>query len=349
MVIRLRTAFFIALSVLGVWFLYIEREILTPFVLAAIFAYIFNPLVSLLSSKIKLPRTISIILIWVIILGAIFVFGVIIGRRAVDESSGLLKYIQEWISTAKDQTKVVPEFLRPTVNETFSSLQKTALTTSVSFFSIFPQAISGVIGFFIFLVSSFYFLKEGGSVLGKFLNLIPSDYRVEAEILIRKINVVLGNYLRGQLLVILVSFTLFLIFYSLLGVNFALVLALLSGFLEIVILIGPIVAGGLAVAVVLLNGVSNFNLSPIQAALVVIIGSFIIRQFQDYIITPHIMGKVVRLHPLVILFSVLAGGHIAGILGLVLAVPVAAVVRIILEYTLDKINERARPASIKNT
>ncbi|MEX2007266.1 MAG: AI-2E family transporter [Candidatus Levyibacteriota bacterium] len=340
MTIRLRTVFFIILALLTCWFLYLERAILAPFVLAAIFAYIFNPVVSFLSSKIKLPRTISIILIWAIIIGVLIVGGMFIVRRAVVELAGLKEYIQDWTAMAKTQAIALPEFVRPTLNETLSSLQKTVLTTSISLFSVFPQAVSGVISFFIFLVSSFYFLKEGRNVFDKFLNFIPQDYRLEAEILLRKINEVLGDYLRGQLLVILTSFLLFFAFYTIIGVKFALMLALVAGFLEVVVLIGPLVSGVLAVIVVLLSGVSNFNLSLLQAVAVVIVGNFIIRQIQDYVITPGIMGKVVKLHPLIILFAVLAGGHMAGILGLVLAVPIAAVIRIILLFVVDKINEK---------
>lgn len=340
MYIRLRTVFFITLGLLTLWFFYIEREILSPFILAAIFAFIFNPVVSFLSSKIKFPRTISIILIWAIILGVLAVGGMFIVRRAVAESAGLKEYVQDWTAIAKTQIIALPEFARPTLNEALSSLQKTILTTSISLFAVFPQAVSGVISFFIFLVSSFYFLKEGRNVFDKFLNVIPRDYRLEVEILLRKINEVLGDYLRGQLLVILTSFLMFFSFYTIIGVKFALILALIAGFLEVVVLIGPFVAGILAVIVVLISGVSNFNLNLLQAVVVVTVGNFIIRQIQDYVVTPGIMGKAVKLHPLVILFAVLAGGHIAGILGLVLAVPIAAVIRIILIFSLDKINER---------
>lgn len=340
MTLRLRTAFFIIIGLLTLWFLYTEREILSPFVLAAIFAYIFNPVVSFLSSKIKFPRTISIILIWAIIIGVLSLAGMLVVKRAIIESAGLKEYIQQWAKMATSQIGILPEFIRPTFNEALTSLQKAVLTSSISLFAIFPQAISGIIDLSLFLVSTFYFLKEGSGIFDKFLNTIPNYYRLETEILLRKINVVLGDYLRGQLLVILSSFIMFFTFFTVLGIDFALMLALIAGFLEVVVLIGPMVSGILVVVVVLLTGASNFNLNPIQAALVVVVGSFIIRQIQDYVVTPHIMGRVVKVHPLVILFAVIAGGHMAGILGLVLAVPIAAVIRVVLEFSLDKISER---------
>ena len=91
--------------------------------------------------------------------------------------------------------------------------------------------------------------------------------------------------------------------------------------------------------VVFIIGVSNFGLSPLQAVIAVIVIYTVIRQVQDYLINPYVMGKITKLHPLIILFAVIAGEHTAGILGLILAVPIAGVIKIIFEYSLDKINE----------
>jgi len=129
---------------------------------------------------------------------------------------------------------------------------------------------------------------------------------------------------------------------SILGIKFALVLAIFSGFAELVPLIGPIVAGGVAASTAFITQSSNFALSPEQLVLTVIIIYFIVRQFEDYFVIPHIMGKITRLHPLVILFAVLAGGHIGGVMGLILAVPVAGMLRILLEFCLDKINRSSK-------
>lgn len=349
MVIRLRTAFFVILGAIIVWFLYLERGILTPFIVAAIFAYIFNPIVSFLSSRIKLPRAVSVIIIWAIIISILSFGGYWFVKRAIAESVALRSFLRDWIPNARAQIYLLPEFARPTINEALSSLQKTLIGSSISLFAIFPQAISGIISFFIFFISSIYFLHDGRNFFDKFLLAIPKEHRIDAEILLRKINVALGDYLRGQLLVILVSFSMFLVFFTVLGVRFSFILALISGFLEVIPLLGPYAAGALAVTVVLLTGASHFDLSPFQATLVVVIGSFLIRQVQDYLITPRIMGRVVRVHPLVVLFAIIAGGNVAGILGMILAVPTAAVVKVLLEYSMDKVNDASLPKSTKNT
>jgi predicted PurR-regulated permease PerM len=140
-------------------------------------------------------------------------------------------------------------------------------------------------------------------------------------------------------LVIFVSLVLF-ICLTIIGVKFALILAIFSGFAEIVPIIGPIFATAVAAIVAYMGGTSNFGLDPFRTALVVIAVYFVVRQIQDYLINPYIMGKITKLHPLIILFAVLAGEHTAGILGLLIAVPLAGVIKIIFEYSLDVITDK---------
>jgi len=127
-------------------------------------------------------------------------------------------------------------------------------------------------------------------------------------------------------LVFFVALILF-ICLTILGVKFSLILAVFSGFAEIVPIIGPIVAVTVAALIGFLGGTASFGLSPIQLVVAIIIVYTVVRQVQDYFITPYVMGKITQLHPLIILFAVIAGGHTAGMVGLILAVPVAGVVK----------------------
>lgn len=340
MTIRLKTLFFIAIGILTIWFLYIERAILSPFVLAAIAAYIFNPVVNLLSLKVGLNRTLSVVIIYVFIVAAIVAFGVVLTGRFMNESFEFTSYVKTLSTTAREQIDGLPSWLKPTAQEALVALEHSKLLTPQHLLALFPAAISRIVSFIIFLFASFYFLKEGRRMVDKFLNLAPDNYRVELEILTNRMNAVLGGYLRGQIfMVFLVSLILF-IFLSILGVKFALILAIFSGFAEIVPIIGPIVAASVAAIVVYITGTSNFPLHPFQAAGVIVLIYFVVRQFQDYFITPQVMGKITKLHPLVIFFAVLAGEHVGGIIGLILAVPVAGIIRILFEYSMDKVYEQ---------
>lgn len=340
MTIRLRTAFFLVLGIIILWFVYLERAIFTPFILAAIFAYIINPLVTFLSEKGRLPRTLAIIAVFALILGVLIFGSITLSKRVLEESSQLQQFAQTLKETANFQIESLPDWARPAAQDILTSLNESKFLALS--FSIVPRAVSGVISFVIFLFAGFFFLKEGRSFVDKILNFAPNQYKIEIEILLRKVNSVFGGYLRGQLfLVLFVSSAIFLAL-SILGVKFALVLAVFSGFAEIVPFVGPIVAGGIAAAVAFITQTSNFSLNPLQLVLFVVLIYFVVRQFEDYFLVPYVMAKITKLHPLVIFFAVLAGGHIAGILGLILAVPIAGMIRILLEFSLDKINSSSR-------
>lgn len=339
MTIRLRTAFFIIIGLLVLWFIYLERAILTPFILAAIFAYIFNPVVNFFSEKIKLPRVLSVIIIYIIILSVLVTGGLFVSKRFFDESSELRNFINTFFKTAREQIAFLPDWFSPTAKDALTSFQKSKIFQTQSLFTLFPEAISRIVSFFIFLFAGFFFLKEGRSIFDKFLNIIPNDYKVEVEILVRKINTVFGRYLRGQIFMVFLVALILYILLSVLGIKFALLLAVFSGFAEIVPIIGPIIAAIVSAFVVLTTGTVNFSLTPLEGAIAVGVIYFVTRHFQDYFIVPYVMGKITDLHPLMIFFAVLAGGHTFGILGFILAVPVAAIIKILLEFSLEKINK----------
>jgi predicted PurR-regulated permease PerM len=342
MTLRLRSAFFIATGILVLWFLYFERAILTPFILAAIFAYIFNPIVNFFSHWLKLPRTLSVLIIYLVIISIVVLSAITLSKRVVEESSELGNQVTIITNTAKQQVSSLPEWARPTLNDALKTFQTTKTISFSSIFSVFPRAFSGIISLIIFLFAAFYFLKEGRNMSDRALNFVPNDYKIEVEILLRRINSILGGYLRGQVFLVFFVALILFICLTILGVKFSLILAVFSGFAEIVPIIGPIVAATVAALVAFLGGTANFGLSPIQLAIAIIIVYTVVRQVQDYFVTPYVMGKITQLHPLIILFAVIAGGHTAGVIGLILAVPIAGIVKIIFEYSLDKINGREK-------
>ncbi len=339
MTINLRTSFFVFLTVLTVWILYIERTILTPFVLGLVFAYIFNPVINFFYRYIKLPRTLSIIVVYFTIVGLFVFSGVALTKQITNESSELKSFINQLPETTENQINSLPAWIKPGALDMFAFIERPRSISSVYVFNFFPQALTRIIGFFIFLFAGFYFLKDGKLMFKSLLDVVPSNYKSDLELLFSRINNVLRGYLRGQVfMVFLISLILYAAL-SIVGVKFALILAIFSGFAEIIPIIGPIFAGAIAGLVTLANNNLSFGLNPLQGAIVVIIIYFVVRQIQDYFIAPGIMGRIVKLHPLVILFAVLAGQHLWGILGVILAVPITGVIRILLEFSLEKVNK----------
>lgn len=337
---RAQTWFFIVIGILGILFLYAERAILSPFILAGVFAYLLNPLVNYFSKNFKVPRTFSILIIYGILIG-VFVFSTLsLSVHLFEESSELRKSATQMLLHAKTQLSVLPDWARPTAYQLLTELQKSRFINLVNMPSLFPfvsQAISRVISFLIFLFSGFYFLKDGQRYIDSLTKRIPKTKRKDIEILISKTNSVLGGYLRGEVILIIIMSIFTYIALTIVGVKYAVSLAVFSGFAEIVPLVGPIIAATVAALVAFFGGVSHFNLAPLSAALLVILIYFVLRHAEDYFIAPHIMGRVTKLPAFIIFFAVIAGGHVAGVLGLLLAVPVAAIIKILLEYALEKV------------
>ena len=325
---------FIAITAI---FLYSVRSVLTPFVLGAVFAYVLNPAVIFLEKRIKLPKTLAVVTVFLIVVVLIGAVSTEIGIRLAQETKEFSlesKYVN---SLTNFKLEILPAWLRPSVRETLDSVNPARIFRPDRVWPYFSGALSGIGSVFIFLITGFYFLKEGSKFVERATSFFPNINRVDVAILIRKINSALNNYLRGQVyLIILMSFVTWLVL-SFLGVRYAVMIGIFTGLAEIVPVIGPLVAGTVAVLVALFDGVPMFGTTPIGVGLIVASAYFIMGRLEDIFVVPFVIGRATKLHPLVILFAVLAGGQLWGILGMIFAVPIAAIVRVSAEFLLARL------------
>ena len=335
---QMRTVGLIILGLLIIWFVYLSRSILTPFILAAIFAYILNPVIAFFSDRTKLNRVYFIILLYIVFFALLGWIGTFITGKIIFEVRELGGESQLLLRNAESFIATLPFWLQGYGREALVSVQEAFTIEPGAIVPIFSGAASRLFATITFLFASFYMLKDGSKFVDGLLLFFPGERKLEAEILLRRINAILGNYLRGQLALVLLMATFGFIIFSFLGVRFSLLLGLLIGFAEIVPMIGPIIAGVVVTLVSMFDGVSGFGLPPVYDGLLVVGAYIILNQIENYIVIPQVMGRITNLHPLIIFFSVLAGGNLFGILGFILAVPVAASLRIILEYWLDRLS-----------
>ncbi len=337
---RKRDILYAGMALLGLWLIYIERSVLTPFLLAAGFAYILNPFVSILSHKMRLPRTLSIGLVYLVIITILVYSGIFIGERLGRESAELSGEAKVLVRALETQTLSLPDYLQEPVKEIIESTRASLLLAPRKALPYFSTALSKTINFLVFLVAAFYFLKDGQKFIDAWENLFPEDTRVEVEVVLRKINHVLGNYLRAELLLVLIIATLSFIALTLMGVKYALILAVFTGFAELIPYVGLTVATMVAAVVAYFDGVSGLGLSPLYESLVVAAVYIVLDQLKDLFIVPQVLGRTAKLHPLVILLAVLAGGHLFGVIGFIVAVPLVASGKIVLEYALEKTSQK---------
>jgi predicted PurR-regulated permease PerM len=126
---------------------------------------------------------------------------------------------------------------------------------------------------------------------------------------------------------------------SLLKIKFAIILSLTTGILEVIPIAGPIAATTIATIVALFQVGTPFGISNISLAAIIIFAYFILRQMEDYFIIPNVASRFVKVHPVVAIFALLVGGTIGGVLGLFLAIPTAAILKVFSEYIYLKLTE----------
>jgi predicted PurR-regulated permease PerM len=167
------------------------------------------------------------------------------------------------------------------------------------------------------------------------LRFVPPEHRAHVDAVSTAIHRVLARYIRGQLLlIVLMSTVTFLALEWIFHLPYALWIGVLTGVLEVIPLVGPITAGVVACSV----GFASGGL-PEAAALAVMY--FVLRQTEDQLVMPLVVGRAVHVHPLVTIFAVLTAEKVAGVLGMVLAVPIAAAVKVVLDYAYPR--EPLRP------
>jgi predicted PurR-regulated permease PerM len=209
--------------------------------------------------------------------------------------------------------------------------------------SFFGGAFSAVIisierlaQFLLFMIVTFYLLLDAPHIGSYFKRLIPVSQRDEVVDVAQRVNRVLSQYMRAQLILIVIMSTASFVVLSIMGVRFAIVLAPIVGILEIFPIIGPFAAITL-VTIVAMFSPPHYGLSHTSSALVVALVFFALRQIEDYAVIPNIVGHAVRLHPALILFAVAAGTTFGGALGLFLAVPVTGALKVLGSYLYQKL------------
>lgn len=341
--INLRTIFYIATGILIVWLLFLNRTILTPFILAMIFAYIFTPLINLFYKRLRIPRIVSIILVYILLIGSAILVTDLITRAVIKDFLGLRSNFDGFVMSLQRDINTLPDIVRPYVQDyiDYYAGNNVVEKTPISPLPLFSRAFFGILSLFIFLFSSFFFLKDGHKMIDRLLSIFPEKNRKEISDVLIDINKALANYLRGQMVLIASMIIMLGVSFNILGVKYALTISILSSIFEIVPIIGPIVAGVIGTFIIVISGgVMHFQLNMLQTAVIVALIYLVSRYLQDYLITPFVIGKATKLHPLIILFSVIVGQHLYGVLGVILAVPVAATVKIVYEFLLDKVNKK---------
>lgn len=304
-------------------FLWVVREIIVIMVLAFILASAMDPMVDYFSKK-RIPRAVSVLTVYILVLGLAAVVIYLLVPPVIEQ----LKVLQNNLPTysAVLQEKLGSSWMgNIDVANFFNGLLTDNGETSVvsRTFGVF----NGILGFLTVLVISFYLVAEEKGMKEFIAALIPHQHQTFTVELLEKIQHKMGLWIIGQIILSLSIFVLTWIGLTLLGVKYALFLALLAGLLEVVPYIGPFLS---AVPGIFFAFIQNPTLAVVVALLYLII-----QKTEGYVLVPKIMEKTVGTSPLVVLVALLIGFKLAGIVGLLIAVPLASAITVVVNEFLS--------------
>ena len=327
---RRRVRLIVLLVVVG-FVLWLARSVIGPFVVAGMLAYAFSPVVSGVQERTGWPRALIVglgYMILFVVVGALaYVAAEKAGAEWRDLSSGHRDIVYEALHRLVGSNSIVIAGNAYSVKDLADQIHSAILgllKTPTDAVHMAEQAVDIGLQVILCLIVTFYFLLDGRR-FGLFcIRFLDREQRADALRIAHRIHVVLGHWLRGQLfLIALVATVLYLILGPVLHVRFALAIAGLSGVLEIMPLVGPIIAAAVA-------GTVAFADKGQDTTIVVLVVYVVVRQIEDQVIMPLVIGRAVHLHPVITIFAVLVGLSAWGVLGGLLAVPVAAALNVTL-------------------
>jgi predicted PurR-regulated permease PerM len=309
------------------------RVLFIPFLAAMVVSYLLQPLVERLVAR-KVPRGAAILIIYfgfAVLLAALVVKMIPIASRQftqlADHLPQMIAQADQWLDGIAARKRYLPDALRVGVEHALAQLQRNATQYAANFVDFLTGTVSAVFVAFVVPFLVFYMLKDAKAIGRGIVHLFPKPYRSEVREILAGIDETLGGYIRGQLLVMTAVGVLTYAGYLVIGLPYALLLAIFLFLMDIVPYIGPFL--GAAPALIL-----GFSISPMMALKVLIV-NIIVQQCEGNLISPAIMGRTLHLHPMAIVAAILVGGQIGGMLGLICAVPVLAVAKVVYTHVRD--------------
>ena len=322
-----------------VWLLTKVTSIYLPVILALILSFLLNSVVDCLVSlpkrwgKRQMPRSIAVLLsfvvaIFAIVLAALFIVFPFIQEfdKFVIDLPGLVRRIQFLLVVIEQQATAMelPDNVRDLLNQGIANMASFSVEMAKRILNAVFGFASQAVELVVVPVLTYYLLKDWRSLQSGLINAFSVQYRQQLQNVTNEMGSVISGYIRGQIVISIIMGILVFSGMYLLGVDYPLVLGLLATLTETIPIVGPIIG---AIPAILLAYIAAPAL-----AVKVIIFYILIQQIENHLIVPNIMGHTIDLHPILVVVSLLIGGHIYGVVGMMLAVPVTALLRVIIRH-----------------
>jgi len=316
------------LAIIGlVWFLYLVREVFPPFIVGGILAYLLIPLVRFVSNTFKMPRQVAVAAIYITFLGTIILLSKTFGGLLIEQARTLFEDRHEIVTGLLQQLSTTFGWSMDVQTASTDVVQNLEgwLGKPEELMHIGEILSKSLLHILVCVVSSIYLIMDSEGVGRFLLRFVPEKRRATVVLLSGQINVMVAKYIRTQLfLIVLMSTVAYIILHFAFKIKYALLIAIFSGTLEIIPILGPLMAISMAVIV----GVAQ---QGVQVGAMIALCYWIARLTEDYVVIPKFVGHVIELHPLAIIFSVICGEVLAGALGMLIAIPAAAAIKLVLD------------------
>ncbi len=328
---NLKILFGIIVTITVLLFLYSIASLLKILIVAALFAYLLDPLANALESR-GMKRSTATGILFAGIIGILAGFILLI----LPVLSREIQAIQEIMITGQAE-RMVQEFeqlLSQKLNSLgfqevniYEKLQLALASVGNQIFNLLLNAVSLITNLVIIPFIMFFLIKDGREIKKRIISLVPNRYFEFSLNLIYKMDLQLGNYLRGQFLDAMTIGILSIVALWMLDVNYFVLIGAFAGLANLIPYVGPI-AGAIPAIVVSIMQVGSFEQVPW-----IVLAFAIIQLIDNVLVQPLVVAKTVNLHPLIVLLVVIIGGNFFGILGMLLAVPATGVLKVIVQET----------------
>ncbi len=306
---------------------YLIREVLLIFIIALLLAYLLYPLMDLIDRHMTAKtRTPALAVTFVLVIGILTGFGISVGSVVANQASNLAAQAPAFLQRLQETPQPPPGGRESIKEQAIAFLQSQFRQHYGDVASVLPKiglhvlsASRNLVYLVLVPILSFLILRDGRKIRDGFLEMLDKGQQPARDTL-ADIHELLLLYMRALLFLCCATFVSFSIVLSAMEVPFAMLLASIAFPLEFIPLVGPLSAAAIIIAVSIVSGYAHV------VWVVIFLGVY--RLFQDYVLSPHLMSQGVELHPLMIIFGVLAGGEIGGVAGIFLSVPVLALIRL---------------------
>ena len=332
--------FWLALFSVTSILLYLLAPILLPFIAGALLAYLGDPLVDRLEAR-NISRTNSVVIVFVVVFAIMLPFFVILVPLLEDQVQAFFKKLPAyltWLSTSAqpllDKLGVAPPAIDvESVGQALSkewSVTGSFVKSLISTVSRSGLAVMGWLANALLIpVITFYLLRDWDKLVAYIRELLPRNVEPKFVLLANESDEMLGAFLRGQMMVMLALGMMYSVGLAIVGVNFALLIGIIAGIISFIPYMGLIVGIGIASIAALVETQSFMMVFWV----IVVFG--IAQMVEGIILTPLLVGDRIGLHPVAVIFGVLAGGQLFGFFGILLALPVFAVLAVLMRHAHD--------------